>query len=248
MQITIDLSNSPAILLADLTRAVRFALGANYYIEEGDSLAFTAQEIADPNVNLQAAPVVAGALPDSTLPPVAAAPNANAAATDSAGNVWDVRIHSGGKSTIADGTWKLKKGVDKTLVEQVNAQNRQLMATRLPTANPSNVVALPSLAPLAGAAAELPGLPALPNLPPVAQVAAPDVEITVTDYTTFAAYVAQQMVAKPVATKRELDKGLKHYGMVDAAGEADLTAMAHRPDVVMPFYEWLKSVIGLCAG
>jgi len=38
---------------------------------------------------------------------------------DSAGFPWDKRIHSMGKTRKNDDTWKLKKGVDKTLVEQV---------------------------------------------------------------------------------------------------------------------------------
>lgn len=245
MKLTIDLAQSPQALLKDLTQAVRMALGANFYVEEGDALPqpnFTAAEIADPNVNIPA-PVVAGALPDSTLPPVAVAQSG--ADTDSAGNIWDVRIHSGGKSKIANGTWKLAKGMSdkKDYVEQINAQNKQLMATPLPGAAPSNVVALPSLAPVVAA---LP--PVLPTLPPVAQVAPADVEIVVTDYSTFAAFVAQQLVAKPIAAQRELDKGLTHYGMVDAAGAADITALQHRPDVVMPLYQWLKATIDLCAG
>lgn len=42
---------------------------------------------------------------------------------DSAGQPWDARIHSGGKSLIADGTWRIKKGTDPKLVEQVRAEH-----------------------------------------------------------------------------------------------------------------------------
>lgn len=42
---------------------------------------------------------------------------------DSAGFPWDARIHAGSKAKMkADGTWKLKPGVDKALVEQVRAE------------------------------------------------------------------------------------------------------------------------------
>lgn len=232
MKLTIDLAQSPIALRDELTQAIRIALGANFYIEQSEvNENFTASELADPNVNL--APVVQAALPAAS-----AGATPGAAATDSEGNVWDIRIHSGGKSTIANGTWKLKKGVDRALVDQVNAQNRALMATPLPAATPSNVVALPSLAPVVAA------LPNLPTLPPVAQVAAPDVEIVVTDYPTFAQFVAQQMLIKPTVTKNQCDIGLNHYGIV-TNGAPDLAALQHRPDVVMPLYTWLKAVIDL---
>lgn len=44
---------------------------------------------------------------------------------DSSGLPWDERIHSAGKSKIGNGTWKLKRGVDKALVEQVQAEHMQ---------------------------------------------------------------------------------------------------------------------------
>lgn len=41
--------------------------------------------------------------------------------TDSAGFPWDERIHSGAKSVNKDGTWKLKRGVDKATVDEIRA-------------------------------------------------------------------------------------------------------------------------------
>lgn len=249
MKLTIDLAQSPIQLKDELTKAVRLALGANFYIEEtdGKAPAFTAAELADPATNIPNVQAVA------QLPPVQAAAPAGGTQggveVDSEGHPHDIRIHSAGKTKIQAGTWKLKKGVDPQLVVQVNAQNKALVATPLPSAAPpaSNVVQLP---PLAGVAA-LPNLPpvvaALPELPPVVAIAGPEVEIEVTDYPSFAAFVAQQMLTKPTATKRELDKGLTHYQMVDAQGAADITALQHRPEAVMPLYQWLKPVLGLCA-
>lgn len=248
MKITIDTAQTPQALLNDFTQAIRFALGARFYIEESDSeqpTNFTATELVDPNVNL--APLNTAAVATTAQPGANAGAAPGAAETDSAGNVWDQRIHSAGKSKIADQTWKLKKGMSDKLdyVAQINAQNRQLLATPLPSAAPALTVVpggLPAL-PAAGAVA---AMPSLPDLPPVAQVAAPDVEIVVTDYPTFAQFAAQQLVAKPVAAKRELDKGLTHYGMVDANGQPDITALQHRPEVVMPLYGWFKAVVELC--
>lgn len=41
---------------------------------------------------------------------------------DSEGMPWDERIHASTKSVIANGTWKLKRGVDQALVAQVKAE------------------------------------------------------------------------------------------------------------------------------
>lgn len=251
MKITIDLAQSPIALMNELTQAVRLALGANFYIEEGEGN-FTAGELVDPNVNLvnlntsSVVPIASGAsTPDTSgVNAATASSTTGGVELDSEGHPYDVRIHSAGKSKIANGTWKLKKGVDKDLVTQINAQNKSLLNTPLPTAGPT-VADMPSL--VADLPALTPVVAALPDLPPVAQVAAPDVEIVVSDYPTFAQYVAQQMVAKAEGTKRELDKGLAHYGFVDANGQPDLTALAHRPDAVMPLYTWLKAVLALVA-
>lgn len=246
MKITIDTQQPPQALLNDFTQAIRVTLGARFYIEEGDEPNFTTEELNSPNVNL--APVAAGAsVASSPSTDASALPASNGAETDSQGNVWDVRIHSGGKSKIADGTWKLKKGVDKGLVDQINAQNRQLLATPLPSAAPALTIVAST--PGASTVSELPALApvtALPTLPPVAQVAAPDVEIVVTDYPTFAQFVAQQMLLKPTVTKTQCDIGLNHYGIV-TNGQPDLAALQHRPEVVMPLYTWLKAVIDLTA-
>jgi len=47
---------------------------------------------------------------------------------DKEGLPWDSRIHSSSKATIADGTWKLRRGVDPAEVEKVKAQLKELMA------------------------------------------------------------------------------------------------------------------------
>ena len=259
MKIVIDLAQSPVALLNEMTQVVRVALGANFYIEESESPNFSDAELASSAVNLAALPAAATVLAalTPTTSGVAALPAASpvgGVVVDSEGHPYDVRIHSAGKTQIANGTWKLKKGVDKALVDQVNAQNKSLMATPLPGALPvAAATTITAVAPGANTESALVGLPplvaapVLAALPPVAQVAAADVEIVVTDYPTFAQFVAQQMVAKPIATERELNVGLTHYGFVDAAGAADMTVLAHRPDAVMPLYTWLKATIGLCA-
>ena len=79
------------------------------------------------------APVATGSTTTTTPepPPIeqaAAATVASSAGTvtpalDSAGLPWDERIHSGGRSRIGDGTWKLKRGADPELVKQIRGAN-----------------------------------------------------------------------------------------------------------------------------
>lgn len=55
---------------------------------------------------------------------------------DKEGLPWDSRIHSSSKAFIADGTWKLRRGVDPAEVAKVKAQLRELMAVPQVTAAP----------------------------------------------------------------------------------------------------------------
>lgn len=247
MKLTIDLHQSPIALRKELDDAVRFALGATFYIEEADGEpAFTPAELANPAVNvpngLPALPLPGVASASAPLTPstsgATAAPAASGVELDSAGLPYDVRIHSAGKSKIADGTWKLKKGVDKGLVAQVNAQNKQLLGQALPAATPDAAV-LPTLPTLPAGAA------ALPTLPPVVAVPDATAEIVVTDYPSFAQFVAQQVVKHGQKATDELNRGLTHYGLVDPTTQTpQLPLMAHRPDIVDPFYKWFKTTLG----
>ena len=38
---------------------------------------------------------------------------------DSAGVSWDERIHASSKATVTDGTWRMKRGVDKAVVDAI---------------------------------------------------------------------------------------------------------------------------------
>lgn len=46
---------------------------------------------------------------------------------DSEGLPWDARIHSSSKEKIKDGTWKIKRGTDKLLIDDVKAELRAVM-------------------------------------------------------------------------------------------------------------------------
>lgn len=149
---------------------------------------------AAPSIAVAAPPLTApAAMPGTTstaTPTVPAPPAPNAAQTtdaplaapstpasgvdvDKRGLPWDGRIHAGTKRKNADGSWSAKRGVDPTLVAQVEAELRAVMgapaAAPLAPAAPASQVApivppppLPS-APVVGAA---PATTAAPNVAP----------------------------------------------------------------------------------
>lgn len=79
----------------------------------------------------------------STAPP--AIPGASTAVTmynsfndlDASGIPWDGRIHASSKAKNADGTWRLKRGVDKTQVDSVTAELKRVMAAPGPQLVPA---------------------------------------------------------------------------------------------------------------
>lgn len=56
---------------------------------------------------------------------------------DSAGNTWDERIHASSKQRLVkDGTWKLKRGIDKTYAAQILASQKTAAPPPPPPAIP----------------------------------------------------------------------------------------------------------------
>jgi len=64
----------------------------------------------------------------------------NDAELDSEGLPWDKRIHGMGKSKVKDGTWRLKRGVEQDLVNQVK---NELRASLNAQANPTPIPPAP---------------------------------------------------------------------------------------------------------
>lgn len=83
---------------------------------------------------------------------------------DKNGIPWDERIHAGTKRKNADGTWSLKKSVDKKLAAQIIAeyQSAAPATTTVPTAPAKPGVPTPPAPPAAPAK---PGVPAAPAKP-----------------------------------------------------------------------------------
>lgn len=69
---------------------------------------------------------------------------------DSQGLPWDARIHASSKAQNADGTWRLKRGLQKDYLDKVTAELRQVMAIPAPSPGPQ-LVPPPPPAPQAAA-------------------------------------------------------------------------------------------------
>ena len=85
---------------------------------------------APPVDNLPPPPV--DNLPPAPAPLVADVPVDNSVEVDSAGLPWDERIHSGGKTKLADGTWRDKRGVEDSEREAIVAELTKVMAIPVP--------------------------------------------------------------------------------------------------------------------
>lgn len=87
---------------------------------------------------------------------------------DKNGLPWDERIHAGSRVKVADGSWRIKRGVDAALVAQVESELKALMAVPGPVA----VLAAPPTPPapfavtVAGVSPELPTAIAVVPPPP----------------------------------------------------------------------------------
>lgn len=89
---------------------------------------------------------------------------------DAAGLPWDDRIHSSSKEKLVkDSTWKLKRGVDKTVVAQVEAQYRAggyidpRNTVNVATPGTAASAAAPNVPPANTGALDAGGLPGLPG-------------------------------------------------------------------------------------
>ena len=96
---------------------------------------------------------------------------------DKNGIPWDERIHAGTKRKNADGTWSLKKGVDKELAAQIIAEYQSATPTA-PSAPAAPSAPTPPAPPSAPSKPGVPAAPAKPGVPtpPKAEDAGPTVK------------------------------------------------------------------------
>lgn len=88
-----------------------------------------------PQAPVESSPAPSPALTPQVAPTVEADP-ASSVELDKRGLPWDARIHSGAKSKLANGNWKLARGVDPVLVTQVEAELYRSRSAPAPAATP----------------------------------------------------------------------------------------------------------------
>lgn len=157
-------------------------------------------------------PAPVAPVPSAPVPP---APLASGVALDVEGLPWDARIHAASKSKIANGTWKLKKGMSeqKPFVDGVKAELR-------------NTMAIPAGAPVPPVAAMLPPvLPPLAHAAPPAPPAAPAAAADPVDFASFMQWVAG-LIHQGRWTHDHTTATLQQIGLPGAV------ALASRPDLI----------------
>lgn len=146
-------------------------------------------------------------------PPAVAASN-----LDKAGLPWDERIHASSRAKTADGSWRMKRGVDAALVAQVEAELKALMA--LPgAAQPTQTLYI---------------------APPPAAIPAPPVPAAVVE--DRQAYVTLLSVASAAINAKTLTAE-QLAAAVTAAGVPSLPLLANRLDLVPQVMAAVKAII-----
>lgn len=125
----------------------------------------------DVTVNIQ--PVIKKTISEGEVEIKGDSPAEPAVELDKNGIPWDERIHAGTKRKNADGTWSLKKGVDKELAAQIIAEYQ--VATPTTTTVPA-APAAPAKPGVPPAPPSAPSKPGVPPAPPKAEDAGPTVK------------------------------------------------------------------------
>jgi hypothetical protein len=96
---------------------------------------------AGPSLVIPADPIPAGNAVQTSVPPATSTPSVSTAGVtlDKEGLPWDARIHASSRTQNADGTWRLKRGLQKDHLDKVTAELRQVMAIPSPAPGPQLV-------------------------------------------------------------------------------------------------------------
>lgn len=140
------LSWEQALSLQNMAPAVMNAEASP--IPETESFAFSAIEVEGAQSDTPLAPAPSAVEQEVTTSTNTTTENASIV-MDSDGLPWDARIHSSSKAFVSKGTWKMKRNVPTEMVQQVEAELRQLLAGPAAVLESSVAVAPLSSAPTA---------------------------------------------------------------------------------------------------
>lgn len=160
--------------------------------------------------------------PTTLAVPAVPTPVATGIEVDKNGLPWDGRIHSSARSKIADGTWKMRRGVEDEFVKGIENELRQTMGVPPVPMAPSPLTPPPATV-FSAPAAPIPA-------PPVASIAPPPVVAPVEVATQLTFPKLMQRITAAFAAKT-MDQAMIHEA-VQAAGLPSLPMLASRPDLV----------------
>ncbi len=162
-----------------------------------------------------------GAIPVTGIAP----PPRDGVERDVNGLPWDQRIHGSAKNKNKDGSWKNIKGVDKTLLAQVEAQLKSTSAAPVPAAT--------TTLPLPGASIPLPGalVPALPPANP--------------EFTNFVAFIAQHTKSDTNPAGRLTDEWVKATLLGNGVAGGELQNLAANPALIAPIFAGIRAALGV---
>lgn len=168
-------------------------------------------------------------VPLAPAPTVLAAPLSPAPAgvdVDRHGLPWDSRIHAATKTKVADGSWKMKKGMgsQQTYLKSVEDELRRTMAVPYNPAASLTPAPLPAQQPAAIVPPPPPPAP-VPNQLPPAVIPATAGVMPPTDFGGFMAWIAQ-LIAAGRWSHAQTSEAMKAVGLDSAVG------LSARPDLI----------------
>ncbi len=173
---------------------------------------------------------------EAPAPPTVGAPAGLAAAgvdLDSEGYPWDHRIHSTTKSKIANGTWKIKRGIDSTLIDSVRAEFDRAAGI------PAGTICAP-LPPQAAAIEPAPTQPAPTPTPPTIIAPAPANTGKPTNPAVLFS-TTLQLYARAVSAGKIAEGSGEVWAK--QVGLPSLATLITRPDLCGQFYDQLSGLL-----
>lgn len=177
-------------------------------------------------------------IPTGIQAPINPPPGAAGIDVDAQGLPWDGRIHASTRSKIADGTWKLRRGVDDDVLAAVSNELRQTMGLIPTEVVPPSPLTPPPAQVFAQPEAQVPPPPfAPPVAPPAPPVATLPMETpqagiangaSLSEAMTFPKLMQKITAAFAAKTLDQAAIG----AAVQAAGLPSLPMLASRPDLV----------------
>lgn len=179
--------------------------------------AFGLAAIQDAKIAALPGPVLVPTQAATSIAPVVAVspalPTDGAAVLDKNGLPWDGRIHAGSKVTVADGSWRIKRGVDPALIATVEAELKALMA--------------------------IPTVAAFPPPPPPAPATDTPAAPVALDMNAFVSLLTRtsSLIQTNKITQAEMES------IVTSFGVPSLTLLAHRLDLVPQVSSKLDAIV-----